>query len=129
MKLNVPVTAAAVVYFLGCLPLIFAPDETFAAIGAGSSIGGAWIAQLFGACLCALASLNWMGRYGKTEGILGRPVLLPNMLFASTGFLLTLGVWRRHPEQRLLLIAAAVLGMFSVAFGMRFFGKAAPATS
>jgi hypothetical protein len=60
----------------------------------------------------------------RDETILGRPVLMPNLAFASIVFWLALGAWRRSPDgSRVLLAVAAAFGALALAFGARLFAK------
>jgi hypothetical protein len=123
VRINFLLTAAAAIYGVAGIALLFAPDELLAAAGAPSSQLVAWLAQALGSALFALAFMNWMNRFTRTEGVLGRPVLLPNLFFATTAFWLALGAWRREPGP-VLLACAVVLGILAVAFGARLFGRA-----
>ncbi len=123
MRLNPLLTVAAALYGAAGIALLFAPDELLAAMGAPASILVSWLAQALGAALLALAFLNWMNRFTRTQGVLGRPVLLPNFFFAATSFWLALAAWRRTPDP-VLLGSAIALGALAVAFGARMFGRA-----
>ena len=123
MRLNILLIVAAALYGLAGIALLFAPEELLTAAGVPASTVVAWLAQALGAALLALAFLNWMNRFTRTQGVLGRPVLLPNFFFATTSFWLALAAWRRTPDP-VLLGCAIVLGALAVAFGARMFGRA-----
>lgn len=123
MRTNPLLAASAAVYALPGLALVFAPQEILAAHGAPASAVTAWLAQAFGAALLGFAWINWLHRFTRTHGILGRTVLLPNLIFVTTAFWLALGAWRRNPEVRLFVWAAIVLGALSIAFGSRLFAR------
>jgi hypothetical protein len=123
VRVNILLAATAAIYGLAGVALLFAPDELLAAAAAPSSPLVDWLLQALGSALLALAFMNWMNRFTRTEGILGRPVLLPNLFFATTAFWLALGAWRRSPGP-VLLGCAVVLGILAVAFGARMFGRA-----
>jgi len=121
VKLNLLLVASAAVYGVSGLALTFAPAELLAALGASPSAAPLVLAQLLGAALLALATLDWLQRYATVGGILGRPVLLANLIFALPGFLSALRAWR-HDGGAPLLTIACVLGAFTAAFGMRLLG-------
>lgn len=121
MKPNLLLTAAAVAYALAGLALTFAPGELLRALGVDLPRSGAWLAQLLGAALLGLAWLNWLQRHATVGGILGRPVLLTNLVFVTISFWATLHAWRQESALTGLLVVGGVLGAFSVAFGARMF--------
>lgn len=123
MRTNPLLAISAAVYALPGLALLFAPREILAASGAPASAVADWLAQVLGAALLGFAWINWLHRYTRTHGILGRTVLLPNLIFVTTAFWLALGAWRRDPEIRLFVWASIVLGALAVAFGSRLFAK------
>ena len=125
MRLNFLLVVAAALYGLAGIALLFAPEELLAATGVTAPALVDWLAQALGAALLALAFLNWMNRFTRTQGVLGRPVLLPNFFFAATSFWLALSAWRRTPDP-VLLGSAIVLAALAVAFGARMFGRAKP---
>lgn len=122
MRINILLTGTAAIYGLVGLGLLFAPDELLAAIGAPASVPVSWLVQAFGTALLGLAFMNWFQRYTRTEGILGRPVLVPNLFFVATSFWLALSAWRRS-QSEILLACALVLGALSVAFGWRLLAR------
>lgn len=126
MRMNPLLTVTAAIYGVVGLGLLFAPDELLSAAAAPASPLVVWLVQALGSALLALAFMNWMNRFTRTEGVLGRPVLLPNLFFATTAFWLALGAWRRSPGP-VLLAAAFVLGVLAIAFGARMFAR--PASS
>jgi hypothetical protein len=127
MKTNLLLLASAAVYGLAGIALLFAPAEILGRLGEAATPWETWLAQAFGAALLGFAWLNWFHRYTVTAGILGRPVLMPNLAFASMAFWLGAGAWRRaagHPPG--LLAVAASFGVFAIAFGARLFARPRP---
>jgi hypothetical protein len=122
VKLNPLLFLTALLDGLIGLAFVFAPAEILSSIGIPVSVGSTWLAQVLGAALLSLAWLNWLQRYARIGGVLGRTVLLPNLMFTSVGFGLTLSAWRHEPEGTVILIPALLLGSLAVAFGLRLFG-------
>lgn len=122
MKLNPLLFLTALLDGLAGLAFVFAPGEILSSIGIPVSVGSTWLAQMLGAALLSLAWLNWLQRYARVGGVLGRTVLLPNLMFSSVGFWLTLSAWRHEPKGTGALIPALLLGSLAVAFGLRLFG-------
>ncbi|MEO8431470.1 MAG: hypothetical protein ABI592_08175 [Acidobacteriota bacterium] len=120
MKLNPLLLITAGAYSIPGLGLTFAPSELVAYIGSPSHPAATWLAQLFGAALLGLASLNWFHRYAEVGGVFGRPVLLTNLVFVVVAFFATLGVWR-HQGGVAFLAAVVGLGLLALAFGLRLF--------
>lgn len=123
MKLDPLLFAAAVLHGVAGLAMTFAPDEVVALLG-GASGTAVWVGKLLGAALLGLASLNWLQRHARVGGVLGRPVLLANLMFATVAFWGTVSAWR-HDGGGALLVAGLVLGGLSAAFGARLFGVGA----
>jgi hypothetical protein len=117
--------ASALVYGATGLGLIFLPVEIVSAIGAGAAPAGVWMAQITGAALFALSQLNWMQRFAKVGGIFGRPVLIPNVVFATVAFFASVRSWRRDPERIEIAVAAAVLAVLGLLFAMRLLARPA----
>ena len=111
---------AAAAYSLPGLGLTFAPSELLRYVGLPSDAAVTWLAQLFGAALLGLASLNWFQRYSTVGGVLGRPVLLTNLVFLTVSFFATLGAWR-HQGGVVFLTAGVAFGLLALAFGLRMF--------
>jgi len=123
VKANFLLIAAAAVYGVAGAALLFVPEEILAALGEAATPFVAWLVQALGAALLGFACLNWFHRFTLTRGILGRPVLMPNLAFASIAFWLALGAWRRAGGSLALGSIAAVFGLLSVAFGARLFAR------
>ncbi|MEZ5313455.1 MAG: hypothetical protein R2862_07260 [Thermoanaerobaculia bacterium] len=123
MRSNPLLTLTAAAYGLAGLALTFAPAETLRGAGLTPEPAMTWFLQALGAALLALAWMNWLHRETKIGGIYGRTVLLPNLIFVSVAFWDALAAWRRAPERTLLLGIAIGLGVLSVAFGARLFGR------
>jgi hypothetical protein len=120
MKLNLLLIITAGAYLLSGFGLTFAPSELLAYVGSPSHPATTWLAQLFGAALLGLANLNWFQRYVPVGGVLGRPVLVTNLVFLVVAFLATLGVWRHHGGVA-FLAAVVALGLLASAFVLRLF--------
>ena len=125
MKLNPYLVVSGTLYGVLGTALSFAPEEILiAATGAPPAAAAIFLAQALGAALLGFAWLNWFSRYATTRGVLGRPILMPNLMLVAVSFWLTLSAYRREPGP-LLLMAAGVLGVLVIAFGSRLFaGKA-----
>ena len=120
MTLNPLLVVAAVVYGLSGLALTFVPAELLTALQAPTSAPLTWLAQLLGAALLGLSSLNYLHRYAPVRGVLGRPLLLSNLVFLSASFFASLSSWR-HDHAGAFLLAALVLGPLLAAFALRLF--------
>ncbi|MCB9377385.1 MAG: hypothetical protein H6511_01285 [Holophagales bacterium] len=121
MHVNRLLAATAAVYALAGLALTFAPAEVATAAGLAISPEIVWLAQAFGAGLLALAWLNWLHRFTRTAGILGRSVVLPNLLFALALSLNGIAALRHGAAGERLFPAAIVFGILAIAFGSRLF--------
>jgi hypothetical protein len=75
-------TASALVYAAGALPLLFAPAEVLAWLGGERSATTETLLQLIAGGLFGFAMLNWMSRHGRVGGIYNRPLVVAN--FAQT---------------------------------------------
>ncbi|MGD8319850.1 MAG: hypothetical protein PVJ02_05335 [Gemmatimonadota bacterium] len=64
------------------LALLFAPVELAPVLGLGAGPGSGLAVQLFGSCLLAVGTMNWMGRGGIYGGIYGRPMAFANFFLA-----------------------------------------------
>ncbi|HLA64473.1 MAG TPA: hypothetical protein VK610_08585 [Rhodothermales bacterium] len=120
MKLNPLVLLTAVACAAAGLALTFAPDEVLGALGGGGDPVAVWVGRLLGAALLALAMLNWIQRRAVVAGILGRPLLLTNLLFTTVSFWASVDTWRARPVPALLVVTV-VLGAFALAYGIRLF--------
>ena len=120
-RINVLLAASAVVYFAAALPLLFAPSEAAAWLGAAPDGGRDALLQTLGAALFGFAMLNWASRYSRTAGILGRPVVLANLAHAATAFLLLVRPALRDLAAPALVVPAAAYLVLAVAFGSRLF--------
>ena len=119
-----PLLAGSALLFGGVgLALIFAPVEAMSSIGAGAAPAGVWIAQLLGAAILALSQLNWLQRFAKVGGIFGRPVLVPNLVFATVAFFASVRSWRNEPDRYEMAVAAAMFALIGVLFLMRLFAR------
>jgi len=121
MHLNRLLAATAVVYALAGLALTFAPTEIAAFAGVAVSPESLWLAQALGGAFLALAWLNWLHRFARTAGILGRSVVLPNLLFALVASLNAIAALRHGAAGERLFPLAIVFGIVAIAFGSRLF--------
>lgn len=78
---RIMLTSAFVLGGLG-LALLFAPLQLGPALGLGVGSGNGLAVQLFGSCLLAVGTMNWMGRGGIYGGIYGRPMAFANFFLA-----------------------------------------------
>jgi hypothetical protein len=124
LKPNPLLVAAALVYGVVGFAFTFAPDEIVAALGLDGSPVAGWLGALAGAGLLGLAALDWMQRHTVLGGVLGRPVLVANLLFLFAAFFPTLRAWREVGGAP-LLGATVALGALAAAFGIRLFRPAA----
>jgi hypothetical protein len=114
---------SALLFGFAGLVLIFAPVEAMSSIGAGAAPAGVWVAQLLGAAIFALSQLNWMQRFAKVGGIFGRPILVPNLVFATVSFFASIRSWRREPDRYEMAAAALVFALLGVLFMMRLVAR------
>jgi hypothetical protein len=126
MRLNPLLVAVAVLYGAAGLALTFASPEILVLLGGESGAISTWAGQIAGAGLMAVGLLNWLQRYAVVGGILGRPVLLMNLIFAMAGAGASVSAWRAAGCTAALVVAG-VLGVVAVAFGLRLF-RPAPST-
>jgi hypothetical protein len=120
VKLNPLLVLASLVYGAVGLALTFAPNEMLAWTGVAPSFIVAWLGQLLGAALLGLAFLNWLQRHAVVGGIFGRPILLTNLTFLIVAFFASVRQLRAHHEP-LFAAVSVLLGILSVAFGLRLF--------
>jgi hypothetical protein len=123
LPLNPLLVATAAVYLAAGVALTFAGGEAIEALGGASGAIETWAVQLAGAGLVAIGWLNWVQRHAIVGGILGRPVLLVNLVFAAAGAGASLSAWRDSGATA-ALIAAVVMGVAFMAFGLRLFRPA-----
>jgi len=121
-------TAAALAYLAGALPLVFAPDEVLRALGEDPSPLAALVAQLAGAALFGFAMLDWMSRGSLIGGIYGRPLVVANLAHA---FIAAIALGRHALDQPIgpaILVALAVYAALAIGFGYKLFATPAAAT-
>ena len=121
---NILVTATAIVFFAVSVVLIFAADEVLAVARAQGASGTRLelaLLQLFGAAVFGHAMLNWMHRYSRIGGILGRPLVMANFSHAMVAALMMLHLSRAAGWPIAALIAAAGYGVIAAAFGAKLF--------
>ncbi|MEP7027268.1 MAG: hypothetical protein ABI960_01610 [Candidatus Eisenbacteria bacterium] len=107
------------------LACLFAPDVVGRITGAGAVPDV--LLQLIGGGLLGFASLNWISRYARLGGIYGRPVVVANFTHALIGALTLARSAFGPPHGAAFWIALVVYGTLALAFGILFFGSAAPA--
>lgn len=76
-------TASAIVYAAGALPLLFAPAEILVGLGGERSALAETLLQLVAGLLFGFAMLNWMSRAGRVGGIYNRPLVVANFAQAA----------------------------------------------
>ena len=118
IKLNPLLVALAALYAGAGLAVTFAPAEVLDALGGETGDISVWAAQIAGAGFLALAMLNWVQRYAVVAGVLGRPLLLTNFLFAMAGAGASLSAWR-DAHCTAALVATVLFGAVVVAFAIR----------
>lgn len=118
---NLLLAASAVVYLAAALPLLFAPAEAGAWLGAAPDAGRDLLLQVVGNALLGFAMLNWASRHSRLGGIFGRPLVLANLSHTATAFLLLARPAARAPAEPSLVVPAAAYLVLAVAFGSRLF--------
>ena len=97
---------------------LFSADYIMARVAPGTPASAAWIGQMFGAALIALAWLNWLNQRVLLGGIYGRPVVLPNAAFYFISALSVLRAASRVGSQATMLwVSGGILAVFAVAYG------------
>jgi hypothetical protein len=110
VKLRRLLLVTVLVYSIAGLGLTFAPAEILASFGPPPSPADMWLAHLLGAALLGLAVPNWLQRYASTGGVLGRPLLLTNLVFLTASFFASVHAWRS--------LGGTVLPACTLAFGL-----------
>ena len=126
MKPNPLVVATAVLYAVPGLALTFAADEVLGALGAAPTALAVWGGGLLGGALLALALFNGLRRHTPVGGVLGRPVLLTNLLFGAVGLGASVTAARSGQVGPAAVAAAAAFGAVVVAYGLRLVARPAP---
>ncbi len=121
MRPNPLLTTLALLYGAAGLALTFAPGEILSLAGAPPALANAWFAQALGAALLGFAWLDWLHRTTVMRGILGRTVLLPNLLFASICAADAASALRHGASSPLLIGATVGFGAIAVTLGSRLF--------
>ncbi|MDZ7632136.1 MAG: hypothetical protein U5K74_12530 [Gemmatimonadaceae bacterium] len=120
MPTNPLLVTVSVVYGVGGLALLFAPDVIMSQVATGVPPVAIWIAGMFGGALVAMSLLNWFSRQSLIGGIYGRPLLLANLMLLSNITFSSLRLWRAQPAP--LFAVVTVLGaVFVIAFGRLLF--------
>ena len=97
--------------------LLFAADKVIPRLVTGAVGSGAWVGQLLGAALIALAWLNWFNRHALLGGIYGRSTVMPNAIFFFVGALSVLRAASRSPTASTAQwVIGATLGLFASAY-------------
>lgn len=118
---NLLLVTSAVVYFAAAVALLFAPEELTRYFGGTPAEGQTALAQLLGSALLGFAMLNWMNRFSRIGGILGRPLVVANLAHTATAFLLLVRPAGRDLSYLPLAIPTAFYLLLAVAFGSRLF--------
>ena len=121
MKSNLLLSGSAALYFAAGVPLLFAPGELCELASGACDEGHALTLQALGAALFGFAMLNWMNRFTRVGGILGRPLLVANLAHVASAFLLLVRPALAAPRSPYLLAATAGYLLLAIAFGSRLF--------
>lgn len=115
-------TACSATLGMTGLVLTFAPDLALTQLAINTSKPATLLMQLLGALYFGFAMLNWMTRSNLLGGIYGRPVVVGNFThFVIAGLALLKALLADPNLSKLLWIAGAAYGIFSVAFGLILF--------
>jgi hypothetical protein len=110
--------ASALLLGAAGLALLFAADDLLPWLAPGTPTSGAWVGQVLGATLLALAWLNWLHQRTLLGGIYGRPVVLPNVAFYFISALSVLRAASRPESSSVILwTIGGFLGIFALAYG------------
>ena len=110
--------ASALLLGLTGVALLFAADVMMARMAPAMPASAAWLGQVLGAALIALAWLNWLNQHVLLGGIYGRPVVLPNAAFYFISALSVLrAASRLGSHATLLWTLGGALGIFALAYG------------
>ncbi len=118
-------TLSAIGYFVGAVALVFAPQETAAALGASAGPGQAVLLQVVGSALLGFAMLNWSSRHSRLGGIYGRPLLLANLAFTMTAGLNLLRPTLSDLGRLALTLPTVALLLLAIVFATRLFARPA----
>lgn len=121
MRPNPLLTMAAILFAAASLPLLFAPAELLHLAGAAPSLLSEVLLQVLASALFGFAVLNWMSRYGRIDGIFGRPLVIANLAHTLSAALLLGRAATRSGDSLLLLGVTGVYAALAVAFGSRLF--------
>jgi hypothetical protein len=127
LRINRLLAASGAVYMVCGVGLLFAPQEIAEAAGGEPGRALTALLQVLGSALFGFAMLNWANRYARTEGVLGRPLVLANFAHAGSAALLTAKAAALPPRSTPLVVAAVVYGLLAIGFGARLFGRPSPA--
>jgi hypothetical protein len=124
--LNLLLAASAAVYFAAAVALLFAPEEIARAFGGAPAGGTTALLQVVGSTLLGFSMLNWMNRFSRVGGILGRPLLVANLAHTATAFLLLVRTAARDLSDPAFALPTALYLLLAVAFGSRLFVATPP---
>jgi hypothetical protein len=120
MNTKILMGASAIVLGLLGAAGLFLPHEILAALKvSGGSILPVMV-QLHAAALLAFAMVNWTAKESLIGGIYGRAIGIGNLTHFTIGAIALVKAASAAP---MLYGAAAVYGVFAVAFGVVFFGS------
>lgn len=113
--------ASAALYLVAAIPLLFAPQEVSARLGATPTDGQVALLQVIGSALLGFAMLNWTSRFSRLGGIYGRPLVVANLTHAATAFLLLVKIALQAPSDLAVVLPTVAYLVLAAAFGSRLF--------
>jgi hypothetical protein len=121
MPKNWIAVASAVVFGIGAVALIFAPDVVFVRAHISAGPGVFVLAQLYGAALVGFAAALWVGRNAVLGGIYGRGLVLGSFAHALVAVLVVERAIREVRGGALVWTALVVYGLIALGFGWMLF--------
>jgi hypothetical protein len=128
MNTRLLMTASAAFLAVCGLAALFLPQELLAHAGGAPEKTLVVLVQLLASLLLSFALMNWMQRTSVIGGIYNRSLALGNLMHFTVGALsLVRAAAHHHPLE--VIVAAAVYGLFAVAFASLVFGRGLPPSS
>lgn len=124
MKVNILVSAAALIDGLLGLLLLFLPQEMMSMLLGDAAAGTERTGQLAAAALLGIAGFNWFNRAARTGGIYGRPIVFGNLLHKMTVSLLLAGDAVRNSIPPAGIAMTVIYGLFAMAFAYKMISRA-----